>query len=89
MTMNESRKKIIGYSAIAMCVLTIISCIVWFFSIPAYADSFATEPERLLDSCYRGERLAGCCHDQRGQRHRWLRPEAFLSEQRGYAGLKP
>lgn len=45
MTMNESQKKIIGYSAIAMCVLTIISCIVWFFSIPAYADSFATEPE--------------------------------------------
>lgn len=42
--------------------------------------------QRLLDSCYRGERLAGCCHDQRGQRHRWLRPEAFLSEQRGYAG---
>lgn len=45
MTMNESQKKIIGYSAIAMCVLTIISCIVWFFSIPAYADSFTTEPE--------------------------------------------
>lgn len=45
MTMNESQKKIVGYSAIALCVLTIISCIVWFFSVPAYADSFATEPE--------------------------------------------
>lgn len=45
MTMNESQKKIVGYSAIAMCVLTIISCIIWFFSVPAYADSFATEPE--------------------------------------------
>lgn len=46
MTMNESQKKIVGYSAIAMCVLTIISCIVWFFSVPAYADSF----DELLDA---------------------------------------
>lgn len=52
MTMNESQKKIIGYSAIALCVLTIISCIAWFFAIPAYADSFNTEPQAEADVIY-------------------------------------
>lgn len=52
MTMNESQKKIIGYSAIALCVLTIISCIAWFFTIPAYADSFDTEPQAEPDVIY-------------------------------------
>lgn len=52
MTMNESQKKIVGYSAIALCVLTIISCIIWFFTIPAYAESFDTEPQAEPDVIY-------------------------------------
>ena len=52
MTMNESQKKIIVYSAIALCVLTIISCIAWFLTIPAYADSFDTEPQAEPDVIY-------------------------------------
>ena len=52
MTMNESQKKIVGYSAIALCVLTIISCIAWFFTIPAYAESFDTEPQAEPDVIY-------------------------------------
>lgn len=52
MTMNESQKKIISYSAIVLCVLTIISCIAWFFTIPAYADSFDTEPQAEPDVIY-------------------------------------